>query len=287
MGEFRIDARALLGWEVPPIEQAYSARDCILYALGVGVGHDDPTDPHALAYVFERELRVLPTMACVLAQARDWLRESWTGIDYERIVHGEESLVVHAPLPPGGTVVGRTRIADLVDKGPGRGALIMMEKTLSEQGSGRLLSTSTTTIFARGNGGFGGHPGAPAAPYAPLRVDHTLDLATSRRMALIYRLSGDVNPLHADPATARRAGYERPIGHGLSLLGLAVHALLGWYGEGGARGLRSLSVRFAAPFLPGETLRLSLERTQERVRFEAASVERGVLLLGRGEATLA
>jgi acyl dehydratase len=180
-------------------------------------------------------------------------------------------------------VTGRTRITRVEDKGEGKGALITMEKRVSDTATGLLLATTRTTIFARGNGGFGGERGAsPPAP-PPLAPTRQVEIATSPRMALLYRLTGDRNPLHADPEAAKLAGYDRPIGHGLSLLGAVAHALLA-HGGAVTGVLRMLRTRFTSPFFPGETLCLLIEDASPRLRFELHSVERRVALLSRGEA---
>src|SRR5262249_45792425 len=158
--------------------------------------------------------------AVVLAYPGFWLKRPDTGVDWVKVVHGEQGLVIHRPLPVEGRLVGRSRVTQIIDKGPGKGALILSERTVSAAG-GTPLATLTSTTFARGDGGFGGPPGAGPVPHPlPERApDASHELATLPQSALIYRLSGDLNPLHASPQVAKAAGFPRPILHGLSTFG--------------------------------------------------------------------
>jgi acyl dehydratase len=279
-----IDPETLLQRSFPLVEQRYTQRDTMLYALGVGLGAD-PMEREALRFVYERELRALPSMAAVLAGPGFWAREPDTGIDWVRVVHGEQHMVFHRPLPPEGTVRAQTRVTGIVDKGAGKGALIVSERE-GLDADGSPLFTVRQTTFARGDGGCGdaGTPGA--APHAlPERPpDAHCDLPTLLQAALIYRLSGDYNPLHADPAVAAQAGYPRPILHGLCTLGVAGHALLKTCcGYDPAR-LKSMQVRFSAPVFPGETLRTELWRDGNGVSFRARVLERDAVVLNNGRA---
>ena len=284
-----LDPHKLLQREFPSIEHRYSERDTILYALGVGVGMD-PLERDALRFVFERELRVLPSMAAVLASPGFWVREPDTGIDWVRVLHGEQDMEFHRPLPCAGTVRAQTRVTAVVDKGPGKGALIVSERAGHDAATGERLFTVRQTTFALADGGCGnaGRVTAAAAPALPERApDATCDLRTLPQAALIYRLSGDTNPLHADPDVAAAAGFPRPILHGLCTLGVAGHAILKTLcGYDPAR-LRSLRVRFTAPVFPGETLRTELWRDAGGVSFRARVLERDALVLDHGRATLA
>ena len=145
----------LMAVEIPPVEQAYDSKDCILYALGVGLGHD-PLNADELAFVYEKTLKVLPTMATVLGYPGFWPRDLDTGIDWVRIVNGEQGVTLHRPLAGHGTVVGRSRIVEVIDKGPGKGALVLTERTVTDKASGELIATITQTTFCRADGGFGG-----------------------------------------------------------------------------------------------------------------------------------
>ncbi len=275
----------LLAVEMPPAEQVYEPKDCMLYALGVGLGHD-PMNEDELAFVYEKDLKVLPTMATVIGHTGSLVRNRDTGIDWVKVVNGEQGFTLHRPLAHQGVVIGHTRIVEVIDKGPGKGALVFTERKVTDKTSGKLIATVTQTIFCRGDGGFGGPPRQTPAPHPiPARApDAVCDLGTRPEMALIYRLSGDYNPLHAEPAAARAAGYERPILHGLGTFGVAGHAVLKTMcGYDPAR-LISFSGRFSAPVFPGETIRTQMWRDGAVVSFYARVVERNVLAISNGRA---
>lgn len=278
-----LDADTLLNWPFPELEHRYGERDSILYALGVGCGHD-PVDRADLRFVYEDGLAALPTMAVVLGYPGFWLKDPRTGVDWRQTLHGEQGLVLHRPLPPAGTVLGRTRITGLVDKGQGKAALLFSERDVVDAASGDLLCTVTSTTFLRGEGGFGGPAGPVPAPHpvpdgAP---ELTVDLPTLRQAALIYRLSGDTNPLHADPAVAAAAGFPRPILHGLATYGVAGRAVLRACCGGDPARLKRLDVRFTAPVFPGETIRTEIWRDGPRLSFRCRVVERDVVVLSNG-----
>ena len=275
----------LMALRIPPAEQALTPKDCILYALGVGLGHD-PVNEHELAFVYEKNLKVLPTMSTVLAYAGAWIRDLDTGIDFVKVVNGEQGFTLHRPLTPDAVLVGRSRIVEVIDKGTGKGALVFTERDVSDKATGAPVATITQTIFCRGDGGFGGPPRDSPAPHPlPTRVpDAVCDLGTRPEAALIYRLSGDYNPLHADPAVARAAGFERPILHGLGTFGVSGHAVLKTMcGYDPAR-LISFSCRFSAPVFPGETIRTEMWRDGAVVSFRARVVERDVIAINNGRA---
>jgi acyl dehydratase len=275
----------LTALEIPPVEQPYDAKDCILYALGVGLGHD-PMNEDELAFVYEKNLKVLPTMATVLGYGGFWLRDLPTGVDWVKVVNGEQGFVLHRPLAGEGTIIGRTRIVEVIDKGPGKGALVFTKREVTDKASGAPIATVTQTIFCRGDGGFGGPPReAPTPHQIPDRApDAVCDLGTRPEAALIYRLSGDGNPLHAEPAVAKAAGFPRPILHGLGTFGIAGHAVLkALCGYDPAR-LISFAGRFSAPVFPGETIRTEMWRDGAVVSFRARVVERDVIAINNGRA---
>ncbi len=283
-----LDYDALMSHEFGELAQTYTAADTALYALGVGLGRD-PLDEAELRFVYEKDMRALPTMATVLAAYGFWLREPWTGVDWVRVLHGEQGLRLHGVLPAAGTVTARMRVTRIVDKGPGKGAFIYHERELRDGTTGELLCTLTATIVARGDGGFGGPPGRSGPVHVlPGRApDVACDLPTLPQAALLYRLSGDFNPLHAEPSVARAAGFEAPILHGLCTFGVAGHAILKtWCGYDPAR-LRSMDLRFSAPVYPGETVRTEMWRDGGVVSFRARAVERGVTVLDAGRAEVA
>ncbi|MEV7422053.1 MULTISPECIES: MaoC/PaaZ C-terminal domain-containing protein [unclassified Streptomyces] len=282
-----MDPRKLLRREFAPVRQRYTARDRALYALSLGVGAD-PLDARQLAYVREEDGRVFPTMANVLGYPGFWAREEDTGIDWRRLLHVEQSMTLHAPLPPEGEVVGSTRVTGVVDKGVDKGALLYQERRIVEAGSGRLLAEVGQVSLLRGDGGCGStrDAAAPAHRMPGRAPDAVHDLPTLPQAALLYRLNGDTNPVHSDPATARAAGFDRPILHGLCTFGVAVHALLagalGWDDSGPHR----LRVRFTAPVLPGETLRTESWTDGNVVSFRTTAVERGTVVLDAGRVDL-
>jgi acyl dehydratase len=275
----------LMALDVPPREQAYAAKDCILYALGIGFGQD-PMNEDELPFVYEKNLKVLPTMGTVLGHAGFWARRQDTGIDWVKVVNGEQGITLHRPLAGQGTVIGRMRIVEVIDKGAGKGALVLSERKISDKATGKPIATVTHTMFCRGDGGFGGPPRKSPEPHPiPERApDAVCDLGTRPEAALIYRLSGDLNPLHSEPAVAKQAGYPRPIMHGLGSFGVAAHAVLKTYCGYDPQKLVSFASRFSAPVYPGETLRTEMRRDGNLMSFRSRVVERDVVAVTNGRA---
>jgi acyl dehydratase len=283
-----IDYEKLKNWHFDDTEQAYTTKDSILYALGLGLGAD-PLDENQLRFVYEDGIAALPTMSVVLAGPGFWLKQPETGVDWVKVLHGEQGIQVHQPLPPEGTVIGRTRVTEIIDKGAGKGALILSEKLLLDQATGAKLATTASTTFARGDGGFGGPTGPAPEPHPmPERApDAHCDLPTLPQAALIYRLSGDFNPLHADPKVAQAGGFKAPILHGLCTLGVAGHALLKLCCDYDPTRFRSLRLRFSSPVYPGETIRTEIWREGDGVvSFRARVMERDVVVLNNGRADI-
>ncbi len=279
----------LLSIKIPAVEQSYGPKDCMLYALGLGFGQD-PTDRNELQFVYEKNLKALPTWPLKQGYAPYWLRDGDYGLTFSHAVHGEQGIVLHAPVMTEGQVLGQERVIDVVDKGEGRGALIYSERAITEKASGRLLATLTQTTFCRADGGFGGprerKDARPPQALPERAPDIVCDLPTRPEMALIYRLSGDINPLHADPEFAKSAGFARPILHGLATMGVAGHALLKTVcGYDPAR-LTAMSVRFSAPVFPGETIRTEIWRTGGVISFRARVMERDVVAIDNGRAEI-
>jgi acyl dehydratase len=273
----------LMALSLEPAEERYTAKDCMLYALGVGFGHD-PTNEDELAFVYEKNLKVLPTMATVLAHTGSLARNPDAGINWLMVVNGEQGFTLHRPLATEDVLVGHTRIVEVIDKGAGKGALLLTERKITDKASGELIATVTQTVFCRGDGGFGGPPRQTPPPHPiPTRApDAVCDLGTRPEMALIYRLSGDYNPLHAEPAFAKAAGFPRPILHGLGTFGVSGHALLKTMcGYDPAR-LTAFAGRFSAPVFPGETIRTEMWRDGAVVSFRARIVERDVIAINHG-----
>jgi acyl dehydratase len=294
MHAMSLNPAQLLARRFPVIEHAFSQRETQLYALGLGLGAD-PLDAGQLRYVYEgkdgQSLRAMPTMANVLAYPGFWAREPDTGITWQKLLHAEQEIRIHAPLPASGRVKGTTRITGLWDKGAGKGAFLQQTREITDAETGALLASVVQLSLLRGDGGFGegGTDGAPPAAHAMPEgePDHICDLATPAQLALIYRLSGDLNPLHVDPAVAAAAGFERPILHGMALMGVAAHAVLRTvlkYDDARFAGMR---VRFTAPAWPGETLRCEMWVRGHVVSLRVTAVERGVVVLNNARVDLA
>ena len=282
-----IDYDQLINWKIPEVEQQYTRRDTILYALGVGLGAD-PCDADQLKFVYEQNLQALPTMAIVLGYPGPWYAHPYTGITRSHVVHGEQSFAIRQPLPAEGAIVGLTKIAGVIDKGKDKGALVITDCTVRDKASGDTLCTLTSTSFCRADGGFGG-PSGPVKPVHPIPdtpPDAVCDLPTLPQAALIYRLSGDYNPLHADPAYARKAGFRMPILHGRCTFSVAGHAILKTCcGYDPAR-FRTMAGRFSSPVYPGETIRTEIWRDGDIVSFRSTVPARGVTVLNNGRAEI-
>ena len=282
-----IDPARLLARRFAPLEHVFTARDTILYALGIGIGFD-PIDARALRFVYEgcdgTDLRAFPTMANIVGYPGFWAREADTGITWQRLVHAEQEIEIHKPLPSGGRVVATNRVSALWDRGADRGALMQQQRDIRDA-NGELLATVTQLTLMRADGGFGEcSPGKPPAPHpVPERpADAVCDLPTVPQIALLYRLSGDSNPLHADPSVARAAGFERPILHGMATMGVAAHAVLREVAGYDETRFARMRVRFTAPAFPGDTLRTQMWLDGPVVSFRTTAVERGVVVLSNG-----
>jgi acyl dehydratase len=282
-----LDVEKLLNWPFEELRHEYTARDTILYALGLGLG-SDPLDEEQLRFVYEKDLRALPTMAVVLAYPGFWLRDPASGVNWKKILHGEQGIVWHAPIPAAATVAGRTRVTDVIDKGAEKGSLMFSERVVKDARTGEKLVTLTGTTVLRGDGGFGAPAKQAPPPHRiPARApDAVCDLATAPNAALIYRLSGDYNPLHADPDVARSAGFARPILHGLCSLGVAGHALLKTVAAYDPARFKSMRLRFTAPVFPGETIRTEMWIDGSQVSFRARLREREAIVLDNGIAEI-
>jgi acyl dehydratase len=279
-----LDTTSLLNYGIPQARDDYDPRDAILYALGVGAGLSAEIDE--TAFLFERQLQVLPTMALVLGTPGFWPMDPRTGLDWLNILHGEQRLKMHVPLDPAGTLIGDTKVTDMADKGFGKYALLRAVKQLRTPG-GMLVAEATETWAVRGAGGFGGLrelPGDPLSPVPQRDPDYTITLPTSRAQAAIYRLSGDRNPLHIDPVTARSAGLDRPILHGLSTTGVIARALIHVCCAGVASRLSEIALRFTAPVYPGDTICTHIWQEAESLHFRASAIERGVVVADNGVA---
>ena len=282
-----IDYQKLLHWDIPQVEQQLTKRDTMLYALGVGLGAD-PADTDQLQFVYEGNLKALPTMAIILGYPGPWHAAPGTGVTRSHVVHGEQGFVIHRPLPVEGAITGKTRVTAVLDKGRDKGALLVTACDVRNKASNDLLCTLTSTTFCRADGGFGGPPGPVPAPHpvpdAP--AQQICDLVTLPQAALIFRLSGDYNPLHADPEYARKAGFNMPILHGRATFSVVGHALLKTVCGYDPAKLKSMAGRFSAPVYPGETIRTEMWTDGKVVSFRATVPARGVTVLNNGRAEI-
>ena len=275
-------------WAFPDITHHYTERDTMLYALGLGLG-SDPMHRGALRFVYEKDLQALPTMATVMGSPGIWWRDPRTGADFVKLVHGEQDLRLLRPLAPKGTLIARNRVVSLTDKGAGKGALAVVLRTLIDAGSGETVAESRNATFLRGDGGFSQSGGVsdpspealPAVPHRPADIE--VSYATRPESALIYRLSGDFNPLHVDPEVALKAGFDRPILHGLCTYGMGARAVIERVLGHDAAGLKRLAVRFTSPVWPGETVRYELWRDgASTLRLRASVDARQTVVLNNG-----
>ena len=277
----------LINWKIPAVEQQLTKRDTILYALGVGLGAD-PCDADQLKFVYEQNLQALPSLAIILGYPGPWHAQGDTGITRSHVVHGEQGFTIHKPLPVEGAIVGLTKVAGVLDKGKDKGALVQTECTVRDKATGETICTLTSTTFCRADGGFGG-PSGPSKPQHPIPdtpPDLVCDLPTLPQAALIYRLSGDYNPLHADPAYAQKAGFKMPILHGRATFSVAAHALLKTCCGYNASRFKSMAGRFSSPVYPGETIRTEMWRSGDIVTFRSTVPARGVTVLNNGRAEI-
>ncbi len=286
-----LDYQTIMNYQFPDIRRTYTKDDTILYALGLGLG-SDPMDEDQLLFVYEKNLQALPTMPVILGFDTVPLNEvpELSSINFTMLVHGEEYLTAHNPLPAEGSTLCRTKILNILDKGADKGAIIYRQKEIVNEADDTLLATLIDNIFLRGNGGFGGEPGpVPVPPVHKLpktEPDETWELPTLPQTAMIYRLSGDYNPLHIDPEFATEAKFDRPILHGLCTFGMAGQAVIKQFCGYDPTKLKALQVRFSAPFFPGETIRFEMWRGGSEISLRAKSVERDVMVLNNGRAEI-
>lgn len=280
-----INYKNLMNRKFETLTHNYTEKDSMLYALGIGLGND-PLNEDCLQFVYEDGLKVLPSMGVVLAAPGFWAREPDTGIDWVKVLHAGQELILHKPLPSSGVVEATTKITEIVDKGEGKGALIVSERVVRDKATGEDLCTLVSTTMARGDGGFGGSPVSSSIPdQIPERApDLVCDLPTLDQAALIYRLSGDFNPLHASPSVARKGGFEKPILHGLCTFGVATHAILKTLCDYDPARFHRIRLRFSAPVYPGETIRTEIWRDGNKIAFRCRSVERDLVVINNGYA---
>lgn len=276
------------------LRAAYDEKDVMLYALGVGMGRD-PLDEKELPFVYENNgLKVVPTFASVInrgeapPQAQRMPQKS--EINFALVVDGERRITIHKPLPAKCEVIAEERFLDILDKGEGKGAVLIQERVVREAASNDRLFTIVSSIFARGDGGFGGKPqGGPELHAIPERApDLIKECDTRPDQAFLYALSGDRNPLHRDPAFAKMLGFPRPILHGLCSYGTACRAVLSTVAGYQPERIRQFDVRFSKPVFPGETLVVELWQDGGAISWRAGVKERpGTIVLNNGFCQLA
>jgi len=286
-----MNLQALQNHQFPSQRFTYSAKDTALYALSVGVG-SDPLDTHQLRLVYEKTLQALPTLASVIATPTPWVRNPAFDVHYAKLLHGEQTLTIHTPLPASAEVQAHYRVIAVDDKGIDKGALLHFERAISDAATSEALCTVTSSLFLRADGGCGSFGTPPAsAPAAPAHAfsgtpDFTDELTTAVSSALLYRLNGDLNPLHIDPAAATAGGFDRPILHGLCTYGVAGYLLVRTACDHDPTRLRALNVRFKSPVYPGETIRLEAWHGPDGIYFQAVVPKRKQVVLSNGFARI-
>jgi acyl dehydratase len=276
----------IMAYRPADIPVHYGARECILYALGIGLGMD-PLNAGELKFVYERPgLEAFPTMAVVLGWPGRMIDPAF-GIDERLVVAGDLKVVLHRPLAPAARLVSRPRVKEVIDKGSGNAAIILNTRDLVAE-DGTPVATVDSSTFARKHGGFGGKATETPVPHAvpTTAPEKSCELPTPPNLALLYRLNGDENPLHADPERAKVAGFDRPILHGAASFGIAAHAILRVCANYRPERLQSIEARFSRPVFPGETIRTEMWPERERVSFQCRVVGRDEIVLSNGLATL-
>lgn len=267
---------------------SYTDREVLLYAYGIGMGAD-PMDEKELAFVNEatatpRPLKVVPTFASVAAWG------SGAGdmkLNLVLVVDGERDITFHQPLAVAAHITADSSVIEVYDKGKDKGVVISHQTILKNE-KGEKLATLVASRFARGDGGFGGPDlTQPEAHKMPARApDKTIDISTRPDQALIYRLCGDRNPLHSDPEFAKRAGFPRPILHGMCTYGITCRGILQTYADYDPLAFRQHAVRFSSPVFPGETVTMDLWKDGNVISFEAKVKARGVTVIKSGKTVL-
>jgi acyl dehydratase len=281
-----INYEALMATSVTDEPFQYTERDAMLYALGIGFG-SDPTDQRELPYVVEqRALRTVPSMASMLLSGGLLDDCGW---DRSKVLHGEQRLELYRPLPPSAKLLANHRVVAAYDRGATRGAKILIESEARLARDGTVLFSLGSTLIARGDSDFGAPPGAGPLPHkVPKREpDLTCDLVTRSDQALLFRLSGDLNPLHADPAYARQAGFDAPILHGRCTYGIACHAILKTICDYDFTLIASLDARFSSPVYPGDVISTEMWQDRNIISFRCLVKARDVTVIDNGKCTLA
>lgn len=272
-----IDVATALSAEPAVRELSWTEPDVLLYHLSLGAGAYR-TDPAELRWTYERDLQVLPTFALVAGGRATELRPGepmrlpGIDVDLRKILHAGQAITLHAPIPVRASARSTSRVAHVWDKG--KAAVIVLQNAVADL-DGRPLWTATSQIWARGEGGWGGDAGQDTSWSAPERApDAVLDSPTSPQAAMLYRLNGDLNPLHVDPQFAGGAGLDRPILHGLASYGIVCKAVVDEVLGGEAALVRDFAVRFSGVLMPGESIRTRVWRDGDRLTLQACCPER-------------
>jgi len=280
-----IDVDKALGAELPEGTSEWGIDDVILYHLGVGAGVP-PTDPKELEYTYEQNLKVLPSFGVipVFGTLMGVMTVPGIQINPMMILHGEQDLEIHKPIPTQAKATHRAKVTDIFDRV--KGASIIIEAKSSDE-NGEPLFTNRFSTYVRGEGGFGGERGPRPGNLPPEREpDFTVDSPTLPQQALLYRLSGDKNPLHADPSFAAVGGFDRPILHGLCTFGIACKAVVDTALEGDVTKVARYQVRFSGVVFPGETIETSMWKEGDKIVVRATAKERGTPVLTNAAITL-
>jgi acyl dehydratase len=262
------------------VEISYSDKDSILYSLGVGLGND-PMNMAELKYVYENSQVALPSMATNFQYHSPLLLKA--NINFILVVHGEQKLSFSNPLPVSGDFISNAKVIGCYDKGAGKGAIIDVETTINLKKDNTEICKLVSTTFARGDGGFGGPESPKSEIFRPEGdPDFVHEIKTKPNQALIFRLSGDYNPLHSDPNFAKTAGFEKPILHGMCTYGIACRSLVESVCEGDAKRLKKFDCRFSSPVYPGETIVTEMWKNGSKVYYQSKVKERDKIVIKNG-----
>ncbi|HEX4109696.1 MAG TPA: MaoC/PaaZ C-terminal domain-containing protein [Solirubrobacteraceae bacterium] len=280
-----IDIEKVLGAEIPPVDARWNADKVILYHLGLGAGVP-ATDPAELQYTYEGDLKVLPSFAVIplMGTIIGLFGLDGVNINLAMLLHGEQEIELHAPIPVKAEITTTATVTDILDKG--KGAVVIVEARSATR-DGEPLFTNRFSAYIRGEGGFGGPSGPPVGNQPPDRApDHEVQCPTLEQQALLYRLCGDKNPLHADPSFAAKGGFDRPILHGLCSYGMACKAVVDTVLGGDVTRVAGYAARFAGVFFPGETMVVSMWVQGDRILLGARSKERDAPVLSNAVITV-
>ena len=276
----------LLDTEHRDIPFSYNDKDSILYALGVGLG-ESLDDSKSLRFLYENHggVATVPTMASVLVPDMFPPDLGW---DYSQVLHLDQRLQLFRPLPAGAALMINKRVSEIYDRGSGKGAYVLFEAEGRLAKDDTVIFTLGSTILARGDGGCGAPKGKAPLPHkTPAREpDLSCDIPTTAQQALLYRLNGDWNPLHADPAVAKAAGFDKPILHGLCTYGIACHAILKTICDYDPTLISEFNARFSSPVLPGDTITTEMWQDGNEISFQCAVKERDTVVIKNGKCVL-